>query len=154
MTWADPDPLALWRWLPVGYVMTVALELPVLLVGLGRRDATGVGRRVPRRRGAAAEVGRRVPRRRDSRSPYTTSQRVAAGLWLTAVTYPIVALVLPLLMWPHWSYVAYVIVAELFAITTECLLFRLLWRGTVRDLAVVALANVVSATLGGWWVAR
>ena len=29
-----PDPDALWRFLPVGYLGTVAIEVPVLLFGL------------------------------------------------------------------------------------------------------------------------
>jgi hypothetical protein len=34
-----PDPAALWRFLPWGYLLTVALELPVLLVGLSPRHS-------------------------------------------------------------------------------------------------------------------
>ena len=68
--------------------------------------------------------------------------------WLTAVTYPIVAVALPLLLWPRASYAVYVLVAETFAIAAECLLFRRVWGGTGRDLAVVAVANVVSAGIG------
>ena len=34
-----PDPDALWRFLPVGYLGTVAIEVPVLLVGLSPRHS-------------------------------------------------------------------------------------------------------------------
>jgi hypothetical protein len=34
-----PDPAALWRFLPWGYLLTVALELPVLFVGLSPRHS-------------------------------------------------------------------------------------------------------------------
>ena len=34
-----PDPAALWSFLPWGYLLTVALELPVLLVGLSPRHS-------------------------------------------------------------------------------------------------------------------
>src|SRR5205085_5486851 len=33
----DADPTELWRFLPVGYALSVALETPVLLVGLSPR---------------------------------------------------------------------------------------------------------------------
>jgi hypothetical protein len=123
-----PDPDALWRWLPVGYAITVALEAPVLMAGLGQPALPGDRR-------------------------YTVRERMAAALWLTAVTYPVVAVALPLLLWPRASYATYAMVAETFAITVECALFRVVWRGTARDLAVVALANVVSAAVG-WWLYR
>lgn len=32
-----PDPLELWNFLPLGYLLTVAIELPVLFVGLAPR---------------------------------------------------------------------------------------------------------------------
>ncbi len=35
----SPDVAELWRFLPVGYAISVALELPVLLVGLSPRHA-------------------------------------------------------------------------------------------------------------------
>lgn len=129
-----PDAVALWRWLPVGYAITVALEAPVLVAGLGAAAAHRIsGPRQPPSRGARR---------------YTVRQRLAAAFWLTAVTYPIVAVALPLLLWPRAPYAVYVIVAETFAITAECLLFRRVWGGTGRDLVVVAIANVVSATAG------
>lgn len=122
-----PSPEALWHWVPFGFVLTVALELPVLLVGL-------------------SPWGRS---RWHATPPHpTVGQRAAAAVWLTAVTYPIVAVALPLMLWPRAPYAIYVGVAEAFAITAECLLYRTIWRGTRSDLAVVAAANVVSATVG------
>jgi len=111
---------ALWQWLPIGYLLTVALEAPVLLVGL-RRSLPDV------------------------------RTRLMAACWLTGVTYPVVVIVLPLLLWPVTSYATYIAVAEVFAIVTECLLYRLVWHGSTRDMLVVSLANVVSAAVG-WWL--
>ncbi|WP_291988558.1 hypothetical protein [Luteitalea sp.] len=122
-----PSPEALWRWVPLGFVLTVALELPVLLVGL-------------------SPWGR--SRWRAAPPHPTVGQRGAAAVWLTAVTYPIVAVALPLVLWPRAPYAIYVGVAEAFAITGECLLYRKVWGGTRSDLVVVAMANVVSATVG------
>src|SRR5436189_50047 len=90
----EPETGELWRMLPVGYVLSVALETPVLLVGLSSR--------------------------------HSWARRLIAGVWLTACTYPIVILVLPLLIWRpmgeagYWPYVA---VAEIFAPAAECGLF-------------------------------
>lgn len=113
------DAAALWQWLPVGYLFTIAIEAPILIVGL-----------------------------RPSLPAVRT--RIAAACWLTGVTYPVVVVVLPLLLWPVASYATYVASAESFAVVTECVLYRLVWRGSRHDLAIVALANVVSAAVGLW----
>lgn len=117
----NPDDL--WRFLPGGYLLTVLIETPVLLLGLSSR--------------------------------HSVRERLFAGLWLTAVTYPIVVLVLPVLMLPRWSYVAYLAVAETFAPAAECLLFRLMHRVQgpldrtwLRDFGVIALANLLSFGVG------
>jgi len=113
-----------WTFLPIGYLATVLIEAPVLLLGLSRRHAW--------------------------------PQRLAAGCWLTACTYPAVALVLPALMLPHlprWSYIA---TAEVFAPLAECALF---WaalvrsqppdaRATTRDYASIVAANLLSFAAG------
>lgn len=117
-----PDLDALWRWLPVGYVLTVALETPVLWLGLSPSH------------------------------PRVT--RLGAAAWLTGVTYPVVVVVLPLLLWPRASYLTYLLVAEAFAVAAEMALFRWRWHGTRRDLLVVATANVCSAVIGGWAAGR
>lgn len=115
----------LWRFLLPGYLLTVALEAPVLFVGLSARHA------------------RRT--------------RVLAAWWLTACTYPIVVLVLPLtpglsLAEERWRYVA---VAETFAPLAECVMFRLAygggaWSAALRDYAAIVAANLVSFLVGGW----
>ena len=112
-------PAALWAWLLQGYLFTVAIEAPILLVGLG--------------------------------SWHNRRRRLVAALWLTAVTYPVVAVALPLLLWPRASYATYFAVAEVFAIATECALFRWTFGRTTRDIIVVGLANVASATAGLAW---
>jgi hypothetical protein len=37
----SPDPAELWKLLPLGYLLSVVLETPVLLVGLSRRHSLG-----------------------------------------------------------------------------------------------------------------
>ncbi len=86
------SPSELWRFLPLGYLLTILVETPVLCVGLSRRHPLG--------------------------------RRLLAGVWLTACTYPIVTLVLPLLFAPDRR-VLYLIVAETFAPVAECVLFWL-----------------------------
>jgi hypothetical protein len=113
----------LWLFLPVGYLLTVAVETPVLVLLLSPRH----------------------PMRR----------RLFAGLWLTACTYPVVVLVLPVLF-SGFSRAAYLAVAEVFAPVAECALFRLAFggegslgrRATWRDFAAITLANVLSFLAG------
>ena len=81
--------------------------------------------------------------------------RLIAGLWLTACTYPIVTLVLPLLM-ENYSRALFLSVAEIFAPVAECVLFWLAFgsaaefgkRSMWRDFAAIVLANVASFVLG------
>jgi hypothetical protein len=118
------DPAYLWRFLPLGYLFTIAVETPVLLVGLSRR--------------------------------HPLSHRLFAGVWLTACTYPIVVLVLPLCIDPLEHRGLYLLVAETFAAVAECALFwaafgkreeRIRW-SMWQDLAAVTLANLLSFALG------
>ena len=116
------DVYRLWLFLPLGYLLSVLLETPVLLVGL---------------------------------SPaHSLQRRLLAGLWLTACTYPIVILVLPLLIEPRFGHHAYVAVAEVFAPLAECALFSLAFHKDVplrkrwRDWAVITLANLCSFIIG------
>lgn len=117
------SPLELWRFLPLGYLLTIAIETPILFFGLAPRH----------------------PKR----------HRLLAGLWLTAATYPIVTLVLPLLL-ENYSRVVYLVVAETFAPVAECILFWLAFgsaaelgkRSMWRDFAAIVLANLASFTAG------
>ena len=111
------SPLELWRFLPLGYLFTIAIETPILFAGLSRH--------------------------------HSKRQRIAAGLWLTACTYPIVTLVLPLLL-QNYSRAMYLLVAETFAPAAECVLFWLAFgrRTTGRDVGVIVLANLASFLLG------
>ncbi len=114
-------PTELWRFLPVGYLLTILIETAVLTFGLSARH----------------------PLRR----------RCLAGLWLTACTYPIVVLVLPLLLPERASYL---IVAETFAPVAECVLFWLAFgeqsevgRASMwRDFAAIVFANLASFAIG------
>ena len=127
-----PDLSQLWAFLPLGYVLTIALETPVLLLGLSAR--------------------------------HSLSRRLLAGVWLTACTYPIVVIVLPLTVWPQFGELAYVACAETFAPVAEAWLF---WQAfdreqasqpvgqrgdTLQDIAAIVLANLVSFVVGGWLV--
>ena len=120
------SPVELWRFLPIGYLLTIAIEIPILFVGLSGHH----------------------PKRR----------RVLAGIWLTACTYPIVTLVLPLIL-VNYSRAFFLLIAEVFAPVAECVLFWLAFGGeaTRRDFVVIVMANVGSFLVGellnawGWF---
>jgi hypothetical protein len=100
------------EFLPVGYALSVAVETPVLIVGLSRCHSRGV--------------------------------KLFAGFWLTACTYPIVVLTLPLLTSRY-----YIPAAETFAAVAECILFATLvqkWKW--RDMAAIVAANLASFIVG------
>jgi len=111
------SPSELWRFLPAGYLVTIAIETPILFLGL---------------------------------SPHHSKRRrVLAGIWLTACTYPIVILVLPLLLMER-SATLYLVVAEVFAPVAECLLFWLAFgrEAKWRDFAVIVITNLASFGVG------
>ncbi len=111
------SPSELWRFLPFGYLLTIAIETPILFFGL---------------------------------SPHHSKRRrIAAGFWLTACTYPIVVLVLPLLM-VNQSRAVFLLVAEVFAPVAECLLFWLAFgkEAKRRDFLVIVIANLASFLIG------
>lgn len=113
----------LWRFLPFGYLFTILIETPILLIGLSKR--------------------------------HSIKRRLIAGIWLTACTYPIVVLVMPL-MFANTSRAVYLIVAETFAPVAECILFWLAYgtkeelgrRSMWQDCAAIVIANLASF-LGG-----
>lgn len=126
------SPSELWRFLPLGYLLTILIETPVLCVGLSRR--------------------------------HPLKRKLFAGAWLTACTYPIVTLVLPLLFNAS-SRMTYLLVAETFAPVAECALFWLAF-GTNeelgktsmwRDFITIIVANLASFGIGeainawGWF---
>ena len=116
----------LWLFLPRGYLLTIAIEIPILFWGL----SAGHSRRT----------------------------RLKAGLWLTACTYPVVVLVLPLTVGRWWCTLAYLAVAEFFAPVAECLLFRAAFPNpasvglALRDISAITTANISSFLIGLWLV--
>src|SRR5688500_2502772 len=117
------SPNELWRFLPLGYLLTILIETPILMVGLSRR--------------------------------HPLKRKLFAGVWLTACTYPIVVLVLPLLFAPDQRG-SYLLVAETFAPVAECVLFWLAFgnKETVgasamwRDFIAIIVANLASFGIG------
>src|SRR2546425_3961110 len=117
------SPSELWHFLPLGYLLSILIETPVLLVGLSKR--------------------------------HSLKRRLLAGLWLTACTYPIVTLVLPLAL-AHRSWTVYLVVAETFAPVAECGLFWLAFgrddelgkRSMWRELSALLIANLPSFIIG------
>lgn len=110
----------LWYFLPFGYLVTILIETPILLIGLGSR--------------------------------FSFRQKLLAGVWLTACTYPIVVIVLPAIFLgsPRWLYL---MVAEVFAPVAECAIFWLAFRGQegvnwTRSFAIIIVANLASFALG------
>jgi hypothetical protein len=89
---------------------------------------------------------------------HSLGRRLFAGVWLTACTYPIVVIVLPLAIDHHAHPEVYLLAAETFAPLAECLLFwaafgtgqspvwrdRSLW----RDWLVIVAANLLSFLAG------
>lgn len=120
LSYSPLPPSDLWRFFPVGYLVTIAIETPILVLGLSSR--------------------------------HSLSRRLLCGVWLTACTYPIVTLVLPILM-SNNSRASYLVVAETFAPAAECVLFWLAFgverrAQLLRDFAVIVVANLVSFGVG------
>lgn len=109
----------LWRFLPLGYLFSILIETPVLIIGLSKR--------------------------------HPIKRRLLAGVWLTACTYPIVVLVLPLVL-ASAPRTVYLIVAETFAPVAECVLFWLAYgeaeqfgkASMWRDFGAIIAANLAS----------
>ena len=126
------SPSELWRFLPLGYLLTILIETPILYLGLSRR--------------------------------HPLKRKLFAGVWLSACTYPIVTLVLPLLFSPD-SRALYLAFAETFAPVAECLLFWLAFKredeldnvSMARDFIAIIVANLASFGIGevmnawGWF---
>lgn len=113
------NPSELWRFLPIGYLVTILVETPILVVALSPR--------------------------------HPLKRKLLAGVWLTACTYPIVVLVLPILFQSRFTYL---VVAETFAPVAECVLFWLAFereadmRTLLRDFAAIVIANLSSFGAG------
>ena len=136
----EPDTGELWRMLPLGYALSVALETPVLLVGLSSRHAWA--------------------RRIIAGLWLTACTYPIVILVLPQLIWR------PLGEAGYWPYVA---AAEIFAPLAECWLFWLaFWReksikttpagdrrDLLRDMAAIVAANLTSFIVGGWllrWV--
>jgi hypothetical protein len=120
---ADTPVFGLWAFLPFGYLLTIFVETPILIVGLSKK--------------------------------VTLRQKLLCGIWLSACTYPIVVLVMPMLFadWQRWQYL---IVAETFAPIAECALFWLAFRGHellnrrdwIECFIAIVIANLASFGVG------
>lgn len=136
------DPAELWQFLPLGYLVSVVMETPVLVVGLSKRHPL-------------------------SRRFFAGLWLTACTYPIVVLVLP--QLVWRPLgeTSGYWPYVA---VAEIFAPAAECLLFWLaFWRSgplgsptstngssrldLTRDLAAIIAANLFSF-IGGWWLFR
>jgi hypothetical protein len=114
----------LWHFLPVGYVTTIAIETPILLLLLSRA--------------------------------HSVKRRLLAGIWLTACTYPIVVLVLPVLIPANEDRWLYLLIAETFAPVAECVLFAAAFhagsliarRHRMIDFVAITVANLASFGIG------
>lgn len=87
-------------------------------------------------------------------APTSLRKKIFASFWLTACTYPVVAVALPLLL-GNWSsnYHLYLLLAESFAIAAECILFVFAFypmstHSQIRNAAVIAMANLSSFGFG------
>lgn len=115
--------IELWRFLPLGYLLTILIETPILALGLSHR--------------------------------HSWARKLLAGVWLTACTYPIVTLVLPLLFIDS-SRTVYLMIAEIFAPVGECVLFWLAFGSKSelgkpsmwRDFLAIVAANLASFLAG------
>lgn len=82
---------------------------------------------------------------------HSVKRRLFAGVWLTACTYPIVVLVMPL-AFANVSRTIYLVVAETFAPVAECILFWLAYgeaeqlgkASMWRDFIAIVVANLGS----------
>src|SRR5947209_18273098 len=113
------SPTELWRFLPFGYLFSILIETPILLIGLSPR--------------------------------HPCKRKLFAGIWLTACTYPVVVLILPLLFRASSRFI-YLVVAETFAPVAECILFWLAFGKSEelgklsmwRDFTTIVVANLAS----------
>lgn len=118
----DTPISTLWIFLPIGYILTILVETPVLLFGLPDK--------------------------------VSIKQRLLCGIWLSACTYPIVVLVMPMMFddWQRWQYL---LVAETFAPVAECTLFWLAFRDRLAMTKpdwVTAFLTIVVANLASFGV--
>jgi hypothetical protein len=130
-----PDEADLWRLLPIGYLLTIALETPVLIVGLSPRH--------------------NIARRLLAGVWLTACTYPIVILVLPQVIWR------PLGEAGYWPYI---IVAETFAPLAECAVFWLAFSGggsadsprgsLFRDFAAIITANLVSFLLGGWFMSK
>ncbi len=134
------DPAELWKFLPLGYLLSILLETPVLLLGLSQRHA--------------------LTRRLFAGVWLTACTYPIVVLVLPQLIWR------PLGEEGYWPYVA---VAEVFAPAAECVLFWLAfwssarhseavepssqWNELLRDLVAIVAANLTSF-IAGWWLLR
>jgi hypothetical protein len=107
-----------------GYLLSVLLETPVLLLGLSKN--------------------------------YSFKEKIFAGFWLTAVSYPFVTMIFPFIFDPTTNRTVYLWVAESFAPLSECVCFwvllgdksRFMKASMWQDFLAITLANLTSFGIG------
>jgi hypothetical protein len=124
------DPRDLWLFLPIGYLLTVAIETPILCLALSRRH--------PLRDRIIAGLW-------------------LTGVTYPIVVVTMPLLIGDLAIGPFGPRTVYLAIAETFAPAAECGLFYLAYvrrlapadrRATLRDFAAITAANLASFGLG------
>ena len=89
-------------------------------------------------------------------SRYTPKEKLLAGLVLTLCSYPFVVLLFPSIWNPYSDYGTYVLVSEIFAPVSECVVFAILFQRKKQlsskprlvDFFWILMANLTSFSAG------
>lgn len=88
---------------------------------------------------------------------YSLKQKLFAGAFLTACSYPFVAVFFPMIWDPYENYNTYIVVSEIFAPLSECVIFAWLFqrrkpgltlKQRMFDFAAIIAANLFSYLFG------
>lgn len=87
---------------------------------------------------------------------YSAKEKLFAGAFLTACSYPFVTIFFPMIWNPYEQYTTYMTVSEIFAPLSECAIFAWIFhqrkslskKARAWDMFVVILANLISFLAG------